>query len=271
MDCMPQEDAFELNSYVESFLQEENTVVHENVFSAAMIHELLMFAKSFLSLPEDFKEDIKKVKWYRKGGIHRQEFMKNFSDVYVKPFLSRNDAMLIGDTAFCISTPPHDIHVDNRDFRSEIKNKKNIIGYKSVVIPLEIDTENYPFLYTANQYFYGPSTRFRNGCESIDNNDAECLRQRKFGVYFSYDYKKDGVKYLSDDIMPKSWYDAHIDTNHVPYTTFHGFTIEHQSQWKPGNMMVFDSSRIHFAENITKKNATYKIGISLNYGIYIPC
>jgi predicted phosphatase len=119
-------------------------------------------------------------------------------------------------------------------------------------------------LYTADQYYYGPTTRFRAGCEELDKNE-EVERQKQNGVNFSYNYAEDGVKYLSNTIS-KEWYDAHIDEPvYVPYSSFEGISIEKANEWKPGNVIIFDNARIHFAQKIKTVGATYKLGISLNY------
>jgi hypothetical protein len=147
-------------------------------------------------------------------------------------------------------------------------HKKDIIAYKSMVIPIEVTADEYPILYTANQYFYGPTTRFRYGSEQFDLYDKECQRQKTCGIQFSYNYKQDGMKYVADKVLTKEWYDANIDAEkYTPYSNFQGLSIEKENLWKPGNIIVFDSARIHFGSNIAKKGAKFKIGISLNYGI----
>jgi hypothetical protein len=266
MKRMTQEDAFSLNAYVESFLDEEPSCVKENYLHNDILKKLITNAKKFLDLPNDANKG--KWFWYRKGGIEKQQWLQEFSNEYIKPLL-RDDALLIGDTAFYINYPPHDVHVDNRDYRGD-PEKDGIIGYKSVVIPLEIDTTDCPYLFTADQYFYGPSTRMRNGCEELDKDNPEHQRQQENGVYFSYDYAADGVKYLASTKISKSYYQEYIDEPYfVPYSTFDKLSIEGAHRWKPGNLIIFDSSRIHWAEKLTKRGATYKFGISLNYGLKI--
>jgi len=261
-----QEEAFALNEYIESFLDEEPSYVKEDYIDDDTLSNLITNAKTFLNLPEDANKG--KWFWYRKGSIEKEKWLQEFSNTYIKPLL-RNDALLIGDTAFYINYPPHDVHVDNRDYRGD-PEKDGIIGYKSVVIPLEIDTTDYPYLFTADQYFYGPSTRMRNGCEDIDKNNPEHKRQQENGVYFSYDYAADGVKYLTNDIVSTEYYKTYIDEpDFVPYSTLSGLSIEGFHKWKPKDIIVFDSARIHWAEKLLKRGATYKFGISLNYGLKI--
>lgn len=273
MRFMQQDEAFAFNDYVENKLDKEPTVCHENLFPDVIFDELKQIAKTHVSLPEELPSDRVKPFWFRKGAIHLNKRIQEISNEFIKPLLSR-DSILIGDTAFCLNHPPHDIHVDSRDFRTDLDKKAGIIGYKTVVIPLEIDTDDYPFLFTCNQYFFGPSTRFRKGAEKIDLESKECQRQKDSAVYFSYDYEKDGVKFLEKNNLTKEWYNQYIDyevPNHtgVPYSSFEGLSIEKENLWKPNNVIIFDSSRIHFAELISKRNATYKLGISLNYGIKI--
>lgn len=262
---MSQNDAFALNSTVEKIIDSENKSYSvEDHIPADVLQELKNFAYEYLDIPAVLPETLF---WYRKGSVHRQSIIQDFSKKYVEPFLNSSE-ILIGDTAFCINYPPHDVHIDNRDFRAD-KNKEGLVGTRSVVVPIEIDTTDYPKLYTANQYFYGPSTRMRNGCKDRDNLSEEVKRQKRCGVYFAYDYKTDGVKYLEkENTISYDWWKEHIDEpRFVPYSTFENLSIEKEHSWKPGNLIIFDSCRIHWAEKLTKKSATYKLGISLNYGI----
>jgi hypothetical protein len=258
--------SFTLNNKVEQLLTEEPTVSFENVLSANQLRDLKKVALEFLEVSE--KEFPQRNFWIRRGGIENNEYIKNFSESYLKKLLPREDTILIGDTAFVINYPPHDIHIDCRDFRMGEDHKKGIIAYKSMVIPIEITADEYPILYTANQYFYGPTTRFRYGSEQFDLNDKECQRQKTCGIQFSYNYKQDGMKYVADNVLTREWYDANIDAEkYTPYSNFQGISIEKENVWQPGNIIIFDSARIHFGSNIAKKGAKFKIGISLNYGI----
>lgn len=258
---------FSYNSKVESLLTEEPTVSFENILSYTQLQELKKIALEFLEVKDgEFTKNTNF--WIRKGGIENNEYIQKFSEEYLKKLLPRNDSILIGDTAFIINFPPHDIHVDCRDFRMQ-EERNGIIAYKSLVIPLEVTADEYPILYTANQYFYGPTTRFRAGSEQQDNN-SEVYRQKSAGIQFSYDYQNDGMKYISELQLSREWYDANIDAdNHVPYSNFKGISIEKENIWKPGNIIMFDSARVHFGSNIKKKGAKFKIGLSLNYGIKV--
>lgn len=263
---MPQDEAFKLNRFVESHLTEQESFACVDVIPQEVINELKEFASKFLNIPSK----LPKWFWYREGCIHRHQLIQDFSNEYIMPLLGNTEAKLIGDTAFYINFPPHDVHIDSRDFRAD-EDKANTLGWKSVVVPLDIDTTDYPKLYTSNQYFYGPSTRMRNGCDEIDSKDPEIKRQKSCGVYFSYEYSKDGVKYLDyDSPITQEWYKEHIDQPFfVPYSTLDGITIEKEHIWKPRDVIIFDSARIHFAESLLKRGATFKFGLSLNYGINI--
>ena len=270
---MTREEAFLYNDFVASQLQYEKTISYKDFFKSTVFQELIEIAKQHISLPSVLPTGDTPF-WFRKGNIHLHPRIQEISKQYIEPLLEKKDAFLIGDTAFCINHPPHDIHIDNRDFRTNLQNKKGIIGYKTVVIPLEIDTDDYPFLFTSNQYFYGPTTRFRKGFEDIDSKFENILLQKNNGVYFSYDYAKDGVQFLSNENLSREWYDRYIDYDlqkpwGVPFSSFEGLSIEKENVWKPNNVIAFDSSRIHFGELISKRSATYKLGISLNYGIKV--
>jgi len=262
---MSHEEAWALNDKVENHIgQETASVSLSSVIPSDVLKQLKEFCVEYLQIPKEFNQ---KLFWYRQGMVHKQKLIQDFSKQYIEPHLNSNE-VLIGDTAFCINHPPHDVHIDNRDFRAD-KDKTGIIGTTSVVVPIEIDTDDYPLLYTANQYFYGPSTRMRNGCEKIDTMDREVQRQIDCGVYFCYDYEKYNVKYLeNEEVLDYNWWKTHIDEPFfVPHSTFSRLSIEAEHEWKPGNLIKFDSCRIHWAENLLKRSASYKIGLSLNYGI----
>jgi hypothetical protein len=201
-------------------MREEETVVYNNYLGMLIRAHLSTVARKYIGAPNTLPDGIF---WYRKGNIHKLEEIQKFSKQFIEPLLSE-ECFLIGDTAFLINHPPHDVHIDCPNLKDGIK------GYKSVVIPLEIDTDTYPMLYTAEQYFYGPTTRCRAGCEEFDV-DEETQRQKE----------------------------------NVPYSTLKGISVEKENEWKPGNVIIFDSSRIHFAEKIQKVGASYKLGLSLNY------
>lgn len=257
---------FKLNKLVEQELTEVPSVAYENVFDYSQLKELKKVALDFLDCTESNIPQ-HKLFWLRKGGIHKVDYIKELAESYLKQYLPRDDVFLVGDTAFCINFPPHDIHIDCRDFRAD-SSHKGLISYKSLVIPIEVAGPEIPTFYTANQYFYGPSTRLRAGSEQQDSVDPECIRQKSVGIQFIYDYQQAGVKYLSDTMLSKEWYDTNIDAPaFTPYCNFQGISIEKEHEWKPGNILVFDSARIHFAQNILKRNAKYKIGISLNFGV----
>ena len=237
-------------------MSEQETIVYKDYLGGIIREHLSGIAREYIGAPTDIPTG---TFWFRKGNIHKLDEIQKFSKHFIEPLLDK-ECFLIGDTAFMLNHPPHDIHIDCPNLKDGIK------GYKSVVIPLEIDTDNYPMLYTAEQYYYGPTTRFRAGCEDLDNNQG-VENQKANGVHFSYDYEADGVKHLSNSIT-EEWYNNHIDEHvYVPYSSFRGISIEKANEWKPSSVIIFDSSRIHFAEKIQKVGATYKIGISLNYGV----
>lgn len=269
MGLLTHEEAFALNAYVEGMLPRNPSVSHDSIIPQSVLSNLKSFALDFLKVDLDrFKKSASQntpiPTWYRTGGVHESEIVKQFSDTYITPLLF-DDYDLIGDTAFCMNYPPHDVHVDNRDWRTG--SNEGYVGVISVVIPIEIDALNYPKFYTGNQYFYGPSTRLRNGCYELDKDDTEIIRQKSCGVFFTYDYEKDGVLFLEDNSLSYNWYQDNIDApGWVDYSTFDRLSIEKEHVWKPGNVIVFDSARIHWGGNLLKSGATYKLGLSLNYG-----
>ena len=268
MQHLPQQQAFSHNQRIQKILPMQESVCIENAINDNVLSDIRKFCIDFLKIESfDVFQDTKTPRWFREGLVHQTEFVKQLSEEIIKPMLGLND-ILIGDTAFCINWPPHDLHIDCRDFRVDVDGKAGIIGTKSVVVPVELDNIEYTTFYTGNQYFYGPTTRMRNGCEKLDENNETIEQQKSDGVYFSYDYAKDGVLNLDyDNPLTYDWWKQNIDSNDgVPYSVFEGVTIEKEHKWKPGNIIMFDSARLHWGGNLLKKGATYKMGLSLNYG-----
>lgn len=257
----------DLNKKVEALLTEEPSCRYENVVPSNTLTELKSFIFDFLHIKENM---LNGRFWHVRGAVHKTETVAKLSDNIIKKYLNREDAVLIGDTAFAVNYP-HDIHIDSKDFRSN-KEHSGIISYKNVVVPVFIDTDDYPFVYTANQYFYGSTTRFRAGHEAWDSQSEMIREKKKNGICFSYDYASDGVKYLDyENKLSREWYDENIINDAItPYSTYSGISIERENLWKPGDIIISDSARLHFSQNIFIKNATYKMGLSLNYGVRVP-
>jgi hypothetical protein len=268
MNHLSQCEAFAYNKSVQDSLQAEESVCYEDALDNTILNDIKEFCIDYLGITTfDVFRDTQRAIWFRKGSVDKTEFVQTLNREVLQPITGIDD-LLIGDTAFCINYPPHDLHIDCRDFRTDTKNKSGIIGTKSVVVPVEINTTDYPKFYTSNQYFYGPTTRLRNGCEQLDSTDPIIADQKNSGIYFSYDYKNDGVLNLDyDNPLSYEWWEENIDApSWVPYSTFDGISIEKEHTWKPGNIIVFDNARVHWGGNLLKRGATYKMGLSLNYG-----
>lgn len=233
-----------------------------NALDNNLLNKCLEFCKDTLQYPDDISTD---PKWYKKGSIHKLPFIKDTLDPLIRNYLKNKDAKLIGDTAFLLTFPPHDVHIDNKTDRYN-----NIKAYKTVVIPLYIEGTTIPKFYTANQYFFGDATtRFRKGSKDKDSLMPNLLQQSKDGIKFVYDYEQAGIIGLEkNQVLTKEWYDANIDAGEViKYEHFHKLSIEKEHNWQPGNIIIFDSNRLHFSQNLRKINCKYKIGISLNYAL----
>ena len=50
---------------------------------------------------------------------------------------------------------------------------------------------------------------------------------------------------------------------HLPIERFTGLTIECIVEWKPGDIIVFDTARIHCATDFLKHGITRKLGYSI--------
>lgn len=238
----------------------EPSIAYEDVIDKSLLSKCFDFCKEVLQYDEDNLR-----LWYKASFIHKHDFVKDILDPFIRQYLPIKDAKLIGDTAFMLKFPPHDVHVDN-----ETDKYPNTKPYKTVVIPVHIEGDTIPKFFTANQYFFSDrTTRFRRGSKQRDLGIPGLVEQMNDGIFFCYDYEKAGVQFLENSpVLSKEWYDDNIDAGDaIKYENFHGLSIEKEHNWKPGNMIMFDSNRLHFSQNLAKINCQYKIGISLNYAL----
>lgn len=239
----------------------EESYVIKNVINKQLLNECIDFCKEILQYPENITDD---PKWYKKGLLHEYAFVQEKLDPLIREYLHIKDAKLIGDTAFLLTFPPHDIHVDNKT------NKfPKTRPYKTVVVPVYVEGDIIPKFYTANQYFFGEATtRFRHGSKERDEAKLDLEQRRKDGIHFVYDYDNILVGLEDTQVITREWYDKNIDAGEaVKFENFDRLSIEKEHDWKPGDIIIFDSHRLHFAQNLRKINCKYKIGISLNYAL----
>lgn len=235
----------------------DNTLVIKNAVSAEVLTQAKDFCLDFLNIPNELPAD--KNLWYRKGSVHKSDFIKQVLAPIADQYINNPNAVLAGDTAFLIRHPPHDIHID-------CLADDNHMSYKSVIFPIFYDGNTTPKFFTAEQFYNSPKTvRFRKGSEEWDSKNPNVSRQMKEGIIFKYDYS-DVINIKDSFVLTPEWYKFNIDSNDfVPYDNFFGVSIEKEISWDPGSIIIFNSNRLHFSQNLQTINSDHKIGITLNY------
>lgn len=136
---------------------------------------------------------------------------------------------------------PHIIHNDDTFELPDV--------YKGITLPLAIDSTNYqlPKLCFFDQfYFHGPA-KFFNGSKDIPTYYNECL----------YDYKD------VDGLVDDAFLDSENLLTHIRPSWLTGLSLHSTLDWKPGNALIFDSTRLHCASDFRSLGIKSKLGISI--------
>lgn len=143
---------------------------------------------------------------------------------------------------FFYTENPHIIHNDDTYELPRV--------FKGITIPLEYNGgTRYPYLCFFHQYYLeGPAKFFKGGIDFPEHYNKHID-----------DYCD--VKNLSDKPIPKVVYDLYID--HLKPEWLEGLSFDRAMPWKPGNVIVFDSVRLHCASNFLKQGIKSKLGISI--------
>jgi len=142
---------------------------------------------------------------------------------------------------FFTTNYPHVIHNDDT---FELPNTV----YKGITIPLKLHGEgkDYPKLCMFNQfYFHGPA-KFFKGESHIDTYYNKCI----------YDYEN------IDGKVDSTINDISLFT-HLKPKWLEGLSLHSTLEWKPGNIMIFDSVRLHCASDFRQLGYHSKLGISI--------
>tara|TARA_B100000927_G_scaffold274383_2_gene253543 strand:+ start:839 stop:1552 length:714 start_codon:yes stop_codon:yes gene_type:complete len=126
--------------------------------------------------------------------------------------------------------------------------------YKTVVIPLEIEKPT-NFAIFDQCYLDGPVKLRHGGKPKHKNHD-------KPQVYYNQDLLDNSeligyTDQMFDEVIYKKYF------THLPIHRFTGLTVECIVEWKPGDIIVFDTARIHCAANFLADGIKTKLGYSI--------
>lgn len=143
---------------------------------------------------------------------------------------------------FFYTETPHIIHNDDTFELPRV--------FKGITIPLEYTGgTRYPYLCFFHQYYLGgPAKFFKGGIDFPEH-------------YNKHVYEYSNVENLSTNKIPEVVYNLYLD--HLNPKWLEGLSFDRAMPWKPGNVLVFDSVRLHCASNFIKQGIKSKLGISI--------
>ena len=123
--------------------------------------------------------------------------------------------------------------------------------YKGINIPLEFtgDTISIPCLCFFDQFYLEGPAKFFNGDQDIK------------GYYNSHVYEYSQVKNLATTQFSEHF--RHEFLGHIKPQWLEGLSIHRVLPWKPGDISIFDTVRLHCASNFRTQGITSKLALSI--------
>lgn len=186
------------------------------------------------------------AKVYKNTGPITLDIKEHLTDPVIENILEKLKDLIgpfeITAAFFFWTNYPHIIHNDDT---FELPDTV----YKGITIPLELEgvSDQWPKLCFFDQfYFHGPA-KFFNGSSNIPT------------FYNKQIYSYDQVYNLSaDKIIDRDRYFTHLKPQWLKNLSLHS-TLD----WIPGNILVFDSVRLHCASDFRQLGIKSKLGISI--------
>lgn len=143
---------------------------------------------------------------------------------------------------FFYTNYPHIIHNDDT---FELPDSV----YRGVTLPLKLYGQGttYPKLCMFDQYYFHGPSKFFKGETHIDTYYNKCL----------YDYVD------VDGLVNTTIVDDDNLFTHLKPQWLEGLSLHSTLEWKPTNLLVFDSVRLHCASDFRQLGYTHKLGISI--------
>lgn len=140
---------------------------------------------------------------------------------------------------------PHIIHNDD--------SFSYPVCYKGINIPLELEyvesDTGYPNLVFYDQYYLEGPAKFFNGSSDIPTYYNQCV------------YEYGSVKNLST--VPIDGYTRSKYLTHLKSEWLQGLSVETITRWRPGDVTVFDTVRLHSSNDFKRQGIKSKLGLSI--------
>ena len=211
---------------IDNFEEAQNI---EGAISQDLINKLLMFQFN----------NAHRVKW--SGTSRNIQPLCNIDDIFKTiPEMQEIFNDLIGEFSkyhtgnYYITTLLHDAHVDLLgEEECNLKGfewTKNVIPYKSAIIPLLINDDHASFTGFFRQRHIGHSVTFdKAGYTSQDNSMYKLARE--YPKFYEYGNHRDFK--MANPLVPKK--------------NVEDFEFENVFKFKPGNIMLFDACQLHMS------------------------
>ncbi len=218
----------------------EPTKVYQNVVPDDLMSELL---EAWESGPKNHKNTGPVTyDYYPNKEEHTDWWIK--TDKFITEFIGDHWTFA---TNFFKVDQPHILHNDD-----SVRWVPDL--YKTVVIPMAIDKPT-NFAIFDQCYLDGPVKLRHGGQPKHKNHD-------KPQVYYNQDLLDNSelIGYtgqMFDELLYNKYF------THLPIQRFTGLTVEQIVEWKPGDIIVFDTARIHCAANFLANGIKTKLGYSI--------
>ena len=218
----------------------EPTKVYENVVPDDLMSDLL---EAWESGPKNYKNTGPVTYDYFPNKEEHTDWWTK-ADKFVTEFIGDHWTFA---TNFYKVDQPHILHNDD-----SVRWIPDL--YKTVVIPLEIEKQA-NFAVFDQCYLDGPVKLRHGGKPKHKNHD-------KPQVYYNQDLLDNSelIGYtgqMFDELLYNKYF------THLPIQRFTGLTVEQIVDWKPGDIIVFDTARIHCAANFLANGIKTKLGYSI--------
>ncbi len=217
----------------------ESTKHYQNVVSQDLMNDLLL---AWQSGPKNQKNTGPLTYDYYPNKDEHYDWWKK-TDEFVTKYVGEHETFA---TNFYEVTQPHILHNDD-----SIRWVPRL--HKTVVFPLQI-TKPTNFAVFDQCYLDGP-VKLRHGGDPNKNPQIR-------NVYYNQNLLDNSVliNYTGADFDKNTWEKYFT---HLPYERFHGLSVESIVTWNPGDIIIFDTARIHCACNFSAQGIERKLGYSV--------
>jgi len=200
-----------------------------------------------INLFEINKDNVNSPAVYKNTGPVTLDLLLFIKDTVVSKLLDRLTTIIgpfeITAAFFFFTDYPHIIHNDDTfELPEEV--------YKGITLPLRIEGNAVPDLCFFDQFYFQGPAKFFNGDKDIPTYYNKQV--------YSYENVEGNVGSMIIDESTRVSYFTHLKSKWL-----NGLSLWGTLKWKPGNALIFDSTRLHCASDFRRQGIKSKLGISI--------